>query len=120
MQAEPNETSGVSRVFRNTAPAGVMFGGIMLAALASAQTLPNPTFEVATIKPAVPLLEQMASSRHHLGMSIDGVRVDIGAATLGGLIQRAYGVRKYQIAVPRALDTAVFDVLAKIPEGASK
>jgi uncharacterized protein (TIGR03435 family) len=68
-------------------------------------------FEVASIKPA---------GKPHAGMQVDGARVDIGTASLETLICYAYGVKGYQVSVPAALNAARFEILAKIPEGASK
>ncbi len=75
-------------------------------------------FEVASIKPAVTVPGQIVATPYH--MKVDGARVDIGPAPLDILICYAYGVKAYQVSVPAALNKARFDVLAKIPEGASK
>lgn len=53
-------------------------------------------------------------------MKVDGARVDIGNAALDILICDAYRVKTYQVVVPIALNKVRFDILAKIPEGASK
>jgi uncharacterized protein (TIGR03435 family) len=89
------------------------------AALGMAQT--TPAFEVATIKPAtLPGPAQVAAGKIHIGMNVDGARVDIGAMSLADLIRVAYRVKAYQVSGPAWMTTARFDVMAKIPEGGSK
>ena len=86
-----------------------------------AQNAPAPAFEVATIKPAnLPSPGQAAAGKMHIGMMIDGARVDIGALSLTDLIRTAYRVKPYQVAGPSWMTTTRFDVMAKIPEGVSK
>jgi len=85
-----------------------------------AQTPAPLAFEVATIKPARPLQEQVMSGKMHVGEKIDGARVDYGAMSLSDLIEKAYKVKSFQISGPAWLKTERFDILAKIPEGATK
>ncbi|HYW45484.1 MAG TPA: TIGR03435 family protein [Bryobacteraceae bacterium] len=81
----------------------------------------GPAFEVATIKPAAPLNPAMvASGKLHVGVSIDAARVDIGFLSLSDLIRTAYRVKTYQVSGPDWMATERFDILAKMPEGASK
>jgi uncharacterized protein (TIGR03435 family) len=77
-------------------------------------------FEVATIKPARPITEQAMSGKMHIGEKIDGARVDYGAMTLADLITVAYKVKSFQVSGPDWLKTERFDILAKLPEGATK
>jgi uncharacterized protein (TIGR03435 family) len=72
----------------------------------------------AKVEFEVPVPAQIAAGRPHF--EVDGARVDIGTASLDTLICYAYGVKGYQVSVPAALNKARFDILAKIPEGASK
>ena len=84
---------------------------------------PAPTalaFEVATIKPARPITEQAMSGKMHIGEKIDGARVDYGAMTLADLITIAYKVKSFQVSGPDWLKTERYDILAKLPEGATK
>jgi len=46
-------------------------------------------------------------------------RVEIRAATLGELIQRAYLLKPYEVAGPPWIYEDRFDVLAKLPDGAA-
>lgn len=80
-----------------------------------------PTFEVATIKPAAPLNPRdIAQGKVHLGMSVDGARVDIGALSIADLIRIAWEVKPYQVSGPEWMPTERFNILAKMPEGANK
>jgi uncharacterized protein (TIGR03435 family) len=93
--------------------------GLVLAALAAmGQTA---AFEVASVKPAAPLNRgQLLSGDAHVGMKIDAARVDIGSMSLADLIRVAYRVKAYQISGPDWMASERFDVLAKMPEGASR
>jgi uncharacterized protein (TIGR03435 family) len=93
---------------------------LLVSALLSAQT-PRLTFEVASIKPAEQITPAMvAAGKLHVGMSIDPGRVDIGFLSLGELIPIAFKVKPYQLSGPDWLRQQRFDILAKMPEGATK
>jgi uncharacterized protein (TIGR03435 family) len=67
----------------------------------------------------------IASGKAHVGMAVDKARVDIGAANLMGLVCLAYKVKPYQVAgnpewMNMGLNTARFDILAKMPDGTDK
>ena len=85
-----------------------------------------PAFDVASIKPAPDLMtlaQQVRTGKAHLGMQVDGARVDIGAASLQELICIAYKVKPYQVSGPSwmsGISADRFEVMASIPEGASK
>src|SRR5215471_2487187 len=103
--------------------AGPFFLPLALAGAALAQTPGGPAFEVASIKPAPPisqLAQQIQSGKLHVGMSIDGARVDFGFVSLADLIAQAYKIKPYQLTGPDWMRHERFDVLAKLPEGASK
>lgn len=94
---------------------------VLAAVLAPAFAQNGPAFEVATVKPAqLPTPQQIVQSKAHIGMNVDGARVDIGAMSLADLIRIAYRVKAYQISGPEWMKTERFDVMGKIPEGASK
>ena len=96
---------------------------LVLSAIALlAQTpAPVPAFEVVSIKPAPPLNPaDVAAGKLHVGMNIDGARVDIGFLSLADLIPIAYRVKRYQVSGPDWMSAQRFDVLGKIPEGVSK
>jgi len=109
----------------------VMSAGLVLSAGAVfGQTPAAPlAFEVASIKPAPTITPAMVQSGKpiHAGMKIDASRVDIGYFGLQELIARAYDVKNYQISGPdwiTSMGAQVtgqrFDIIAKMPEGATK
>lgn len=105
----------------------VIRGGIVCALAGWGQTpapAPAPAaalaFEVASIKPARPIQEQAMSGKMHVGMKVDGARVDIGAMSILDLIETAYKVKAYQVNGPDFIKSERFDVLAKLPEGATE
>ncbi len=91
-----------------------------------AQTPAKPAFEVASIKPLPPLenlMQDLISGKGNiqkLGTTIDATRVDIGAATLKELFQRAYDLKPYQIVGPDWMPAQLYEIHAKLPEGAAK
>jgi uncharacterized protein (TIGR03435 family) len=95
---------------------------IPLAGAAFAQATGGPSFEVASIKPSGPLdPAAILSGKTHIGMSVDNFRVDIGSTSLLNLICLAYKLKPYEITgAPDWAATERFDILAKLPEGASK
>src|SRR5215471_17920813 len=108
----------------NSIVTGILTGMILTAASLSAQTpAAGPTFEVASIKPSVPITPEMVKAgKLHAGMKIDGARVDIGNFTVLQLITKAYDVKSYQVQglawmIPLAQR---FDVIANLPAGATK
>ena len=79
------------------------------------------TFEVASIKkPALSIQDQAMQGKLHVGMKVDGARVDFGSMSLADLITTAYKVKSFQISGPDWLKTERFDIMAKLPEGANK
>lgn len=96
-------------------PVLLLTGGTLLA-----QTPPAPAFEVATIKPAAPLdRAKVLSGQTHIGLKTDAGRVDIGYLSLADLIRLAYRIKPYQLANPDSLPSQRWDIVAKIPDGAS-
>lgn len=104
-----------------------MFRTVMAAlavcvSLAWAQTEDRTlTFEVASVKPAAP----QGPDRVMMGMRGGPGTADPGQATFSGLplsriIMTAYDVKSYQVSGPSWLDTERFDIVAKVPKGASK
>lgn len=94
-----------------------------IAALAAwAQTPAAPLeFEVATIKPAEQITPAMVQSgKMHFGLNVDGARADIGYLSLYDLISTAYKVKPYQVEGPDWMRVQRFDILAKMPPGATK
>src|ERR1700734_1967440 len=100
---------------------GIIFIGSLCAA-AYAQT-PNgqPSFDVATIKPAAP----PNGGPDPVGMgggpgTKDPGRYTCSFCNLQMLMAQAYDVAGYQLTIPTALNEGRFEVTAKVPEGATK
>jgi uncharacterized protein (TIGR03435 family) len=79
------------------------------------------TFEVASIKPAAPMVagKMMFGSRGGPG-SADPGHLTYNNLSLKNLLVNAYGVKSYQVTGPSWLDSERFDIVAKIPEGTTK
>jgi len=97
----------------------------VLSLVGFSQTKASLSFEVASIKPSPPIDPVAVASGKplHAGMKIDASRVDIGNFSIAALVAKAYDVKQYQISGPEwvtALSAQRFDVLAKMPEGATK
>ena len=98
--------------------AGVVFAAGMFFGQARAA---GPEFEVASIKPAAqPTPELFRSGKIHIGMTVDGARVDIGGMALTTLIQQAYRVKLFQVNAADWMRESRWDILAKLPEGGSQ
>ena len=79
-----------------------------------------PAFEVASIKPAEPIdPAKIMAGKQRIGMSIDKAQVSIGSLSLSDMIQAAFRVKPYQVSGPDWMTAQRFDVMAKIPEGAT-
>ena len=105
----------------------VAFGLLLAAGAAFGQTAAsNPTFEVATVKPSPPLdmaklAEQVrAGKMPKMGPHVEGSQAEYTYMSLKDLASIAYKVKPYQITGPPWLATERFDIVAKMPEGASK
>jgi uncharacterized protein (TIGR03435 family) len=84
------------------------------------------SFDVATIKPAAPLdtaqmaADMKAGKMPKVGQDIDATRATYTYTQLDQLIAMAYKLRLYQISGPPWLSQERFDIVATIPEGATK
>jgi uncharacterized protein (TIGR03435 family) len=96
----------------------------MAATVAPAQT--KPAFEVASIKPSAPLgMAKLAAAVQNgemprIGPRVTGTRAEYIYMALRDLIVLAYNVKPYQITGPDWLASQRFDIVAKLPDGASK
>ncbi len=87
---------------------------------------PRLAFEVATIRPAAPLdMAKLAQGiaqgqMPRLGAHIDGARAEYRYLTLRDLMVVAYKVKPYQITGPDWIASQRFDIVAKLPAGATK
>jgi uncharacterized protein (TIGR03435 family) len=84
--------------------------------------LASVSFEVATIKPAAPLNPALIATGQlpRVGTTVQGTRVDMGYESLADLITQAFKVKPFQVSGPDWLKTQRFDIVAKMPEGATK
>lgn len=96
---------------------------LLAASIAFAQTPAAPlTFDVASVKPATIDQAKIMAGQQHVGLKVEGNRVEIGVSALSELIGMAYKVKYYQIQGPEWLGpmSQRFDIVAKMPEGANK
>jgi len=93
----------------------------LVLAAASCVFAQTPAFEVATIKPAPPITQQaVMSGKMKIGESIDGARADYGYVNIEFLLTKAYAVKAYQVSGPAWIQSERYDIVAKLPEGATK
>jgi uncharacterized protein (TIGR03435 family) len=102
--------------------------GLLLATGAAlGQTAPGKlAFEVATVKPSPPVdmakvnADARAGKMPNWGPHIDAAQAVFNYMSLKSLIAYAYKMSAHQITGPAWLDTGHFDIVAKVPDGASK
>ena len=86
----------------------------------------KPAFEVATIKPAAPLdmakiqAAVQGGGKMPVGANVDNRRAEYTYLDLKSLIAYAYGAKPYQITGPDWMAKTRFDIVAKMPDGATK
>ncbi len=101
----------------------IFFCLALAAVIAPAQT--KPTFEVASIKPSALDMGKLAALAQRgemprIGPRVDGARAEYTFLSLKDLIVLAYKVKPYQVTGPDWLAAERFDIVAKMPDGASK
>src|ERR1700722_10783205 len=108
---------------------GLVSAGLATAPLAMFGQAPKPKleFEVASIKPAPqPTPALMQAGKIHIGMNIDGARVDIGGMPIMALLPQVFRVKQYQVSGAGTgpdfnfMNTDRWDILAKLPDGATE
>jgi uncharacterized protein (TIGR03435 family) len=81
----------------------------------------SPTFEVASVKPSEPQPSGMMRVRMSGGPGTpDPGQLTYTNVSLKNVLATAYEVNDYQISGPNWLDGQRFDIVAKIPQGATK
>jgi uncharacterized protein (TIGR03435 family) len=81
----------------------------------------SPTFEVASVKPAEPQSPGMIRIRMSGGPGTpDPGQLTYTNVSLKNILMNAYAVKGYQLSGPKWLDSERFDIVAKIPMGATK
>jgi uncharacterized protein (TIGR03435 family) len=77
----------------------------------------TPTaFEVVSIKPA----EAMTGPGIRIGISQDKGRITMSNVTLSMILTQAYKLKQQQLVSPAWMESTRFDIVAKLPEGATK
>lgn len=97
---------------------------VLLAGSAFGQTDEKLSFEVATVKKFEPP-QPGGRGMFYFGVrggpgTNDPGRITWSGATLKNLLMAAYDVRSYQVSGPAWLDTERYDIVAKVPAGATK
>jgi uncharacterized protein (TIGR03435 family) len=100
----------------NRAIAGAGLAVIMACGAFGQTAAAPPSFEVASIKAAAPPV----GGKLMIRMGGDPGRADYSNVSLRDIIRQAYGVKDYQISGPDWLNSARFDIVAKIPDGTPK
>ena len=90
----------------------LLAGLIVISCAAFSQT---PAFEVASIKPAAPPTD----GRMIVRMGNDLGRINYTNVSLRNVMMRAYKVKEPQIVTPDWMNTERFDIVAKLPDGAT-
>src|ERR1035438_5016515 len=81
----------------------------------------SPAFEVASVKPAEPQAMGMMSIMMRGGPgSPDPGQITYSGVSLKNVLMNAYACKGYQINGPQRLGSERFDIVAKIPKGATK
>jgi uncharacterized protein (TIGR03435 family) len=81
----------------------------------------SPSFEVASVKPAEPQSPGMIRVRMSGGPGTpDPGQLTYTNVSLKNILMNAYAVKGYQLSGPKWLDSERFDIVAKIPMGATK
>jgi uncharacterized protein (TIGR03435 family) len=115
VQCEIHYNPNMTRVFFWTA-------GVVLTCAVFGQTAQNLTFEVASVKPSPPPTGQFVFFGPPLGGpgTHDPGQITWSNATLRNILMTAYDMQTYQVTAPDWLSTERYDIVAKVPEGATK
>jgi uncharacterized protein (TIGR03435 family) len=93
---------------------------LLVLTAAFGQTPPEPRFDVATIKATISPAEFRSQGKAPPRPVSDAGQVRI-YSTFSGLLRRAFRLETYQkVTGPDWIDTAWFEIVAKLPEGASQ
>jgi len=89
---------------------------------ARAQTVEtSPSFEVASVKPAAPITGNAIRVMMRGGPGTpDPGQISYTNVTVKNVLPNAYGVKSFQISGPGWLDSERYDIVAKLPRGATK
>jgi uncharacterized protein (TIGR03435 family) len=93
---------------------------IFTCASAFGQVAENLTFEVASVKPAAVPAQGRGGGRRGGPGTPDPGQITWNMPTLRVLLTTAYDVKNYQLIGPAWLDTEHYDIVAKVPVGATQ
>jgi uncharacterized protein (TIGR03435 family) len=79
-----------------------------------------PGFIVASVKPVQASDQRGSKTDFSMGANGDGVKLTIMNATLLDCIERAYGVREYQVSGPKWIASERYDIIATAPRVGTK
>ncbi|HEY6308058.1 MAG TPA: TIGR03435 family protein [Candidatus Angelobacter sp.] len=79
-----------------------------------------PAFDVASVKPVQPSDPRGSRTGFSMAPSSDGVKLTITNATLLACIERAYGLREYQVSGPAWIKSEHYDIVAIGPRVGTK
>jgi uncharacterized protein (TIGR03435 family) len=81
----------------------------------------SPSFEVASVKPAAPITGNRIQVMMRGGPGTpDPGQITYTNVTVKNVLMNAYGVKGFQISGPGWLDSERYDIVAKVPRGATK
>jgi uncharacterized protein (TIGR03435 family) len=101
----------------------VLIGLLVSTGFSQAPAKAGLTFDVAAVKPAAPInpAEILQTGKMpKFGMTVEGTRVDFAFVSMADLLRIAYDVKPFQIVGPDWMNNERFDILARMPEGATK
>ena len=101
-------------------PGCVLQTFFLIIAMAVGQSEPRKAFEVASIKASPPITGDMAAGMAQLsraGVKADSALASLTRVSLTDLVARAYHLEYFQVSGPDWMETAQFDIVAKLPQG---
>jgi uncharacterized protein (TIGR03435 family) len=84
------------------------------------QSTSAPAFDVASIRPAAPLQQQIASRQLRVGATITDARADLRSVSLAELVAMAYRIKPFQLSGPEWIKAERYDLQATLPPGTNK
>jgi uncharacterized protein (TIGR03435 family) len=94
--------------------------GIFLLAASAALAQSQPAFEVASVKPAEPLVPGRRPAPLAGGPGTKTPNRLAGTASMKAILMWAYGIKTFQLTGPSWMDTERYEIVAKVPQGATK
>ena len=106
---------------RLTCPPVALVAALLLTSVTVwTQSTPAPTFDVASVRPAAPIQQQIASGQLRVGATITDGRADLRSVSLADLVAMAYRLKPFQLSGPEWIRTERYDLQATLPPGATK